>query len=82
MEMRIGKWGNSSAVRLPKALTEQLGLRVGGTLALEVRDGALVMRPSRPSLKDMLATCTPKKMGRTDEDRHWLGSVAAGDEKI
>lgn len=27
--MRVAKWGNSLAVRLPKALVEDLGLRIG-----------------------------------------------------
>ena len=54
MEVQIRKWGNSSAVRLPKALMEQLGLDAGSTLAVEIRDGALVMRPSGPTLEEML----------------------------
>ena len=61
--MQTGKWGNGLAVHLPEALMAQLGLGVGSTLTLEVRDGALVMRPGRPSLKDMLATCALKKIG-------------------
>jgi|TARA_B100000378_G_scaffold29139_2_gene22150 antitoxin component of MazEF toxin-antitoxin module len=80
--MQTGKWGNGLAVHLPEALMAQLGLGVGSTLTLEVRDGALVMRPGRPSLKDMLATCALKKIARADEDRHWLGSVAAGNEEV
>lgn len=82
MKVQIGKSGNSFAVRLPDALMAQLDLEVGGTVTLEVHEGALVMHPSRPSLEDMLATCTPEKIVRTDEDRHWLGSVATGNEKI
>lgn len=82
MEVRIRKWGNSSAVRLPKALMEQLGLDAGSTLALEVRDGALVMRPSGPTLDEMLATCTPEKMALTEEDRQWLDSDPVGNEEI
>ena len=30
--MRVSKWGNSLAVRLPKSLVENLGLRVGDEL--------------------------------------------------
>jgi antitoxin MazE len=30
--MRVSKWGNSLAVRLPKALVEQLGLKEGDEL--------------------------------------------------
>jgi antitoxin MazE len=30
--MRVSKWGNSLAVRLPEALVDQLGLKVGDEL--------------------------------------------------
>jgi antitoxin MazE len=32
MKMQVGKWGNSLAVRLPKALTERYGLSEGDEL--------------------------------------------------
>jgi antitoxin MazE len=32
MKMQIGRWGNSLAVRLPKALVERFGLREGGEI--------------------------------------------------
>ena len=32
--MRVAKWGGSLAVRLPKALVEELGLKAGDELAL------------------------------------------------
>jgi antitoxin MazE len=34
MKMQIGRWGNSLAVRLPKALVERLGLREGDEVDL------------------------------------------------
>jgi antitoxin MazE len=41
-EMRISKWGNSLAVRLPKALVEELGLKEGDQLnVVAARDGAI-----------------------------------------
>jgi antitoxin MazE len=46
--MQVSKWGNSLAVRLPKALVEQLGLKEGdelnvvvarkGTIEVETRE--------------------------------------------
>jgi antitoxin MazE len=42
LAMRVSKWGNSLAVRLPKALVEQLGLKEGDQLnVIAVRDGAI-----------------------------------------
>ena len=34
--MQIGKWGNSLAVRLPVSIVEQLGLREGDEVAIEI----------------------------------------------
>jgi len=40
--MHISRWGNSLAVRLPKALVEQLGLKEGDQLnVVAARDGAI-----------------------------------------
>jgi antitoxin MazE len=40
--MQVSRWGNSLAVRLPKALVEQLGLKEGDQLNLvAARDGAI-----------------------------------------
>jgi antitoxin MazE len=36
--MRISKWGNSLAVRLPNAVVEALGLKEGDEIAIEVAD--------------------------------------------
>ena len=40
--MQVSKWGNSLAVRLPKALVEKLGLKEGDQLnVVAARDGAI-----------------------------------------
>jgi antitoxin MazE len=40
--MRVSRWGNSLAVRLPKALVEQLGLKEGDQLnVVAAKDGAV-----------------------------------------
>ena len=38
-------WGNSLAVRVPKSIAQQAGLKVKDDLDIEVRKGALVLRP-------------------------------------
>jgi antitoxin MazE len=37
--MQVSKWGNSLAVRLPKSLVEELGLKEGDQLSLVVARG-------------------------------------------
>ena len=40
--MQVSKWGNSLAVRLPRALVDQLGLKEGDELnVVAARDGAI-----------------------------------------
>jgi antitoxin MazE len=61
----VQRWGNSLAVRLPKALADQAGLREGANVTLSVEDGMLVIRKStkRTTLADLLAGCR-------DDNRH------------
>jgi antitoxin MazE len=40
--MQVSKWGNSLAVRLPKSLVDELGLKEGDELSVvAARDGAI-----------------------------------------
>ena len=40
--MHVAKWGNSLAVRLPKALVEKLGLRAGDEVVLSPLPGRAI----------------------------------------
>jgi antitoxin MazE len=53
--MKVAKWGNSLAIRLPAAVVEALGLKEGDEIDVRVsKDSALdLMR--RPSLEDDIA---------------------------
>jgi antitoxin MazE len=65
MQVRVSRWGNSLAVRLPKQLAEQLGLTEGQTVDLAVVDNAIKIeaeatpRIPRYKLADLLADCDP-----------------------
>ena len=57
MTSRVQKWGNSLALRLPKALADDLKLKQGCPVELRGVDGKLVVEPHRPpqyKLKDLL----------------------------
>jgi antitoxin MazE len=44
----ISRWGNSLAVRIPRALAEKARLAEGDTVTVEAADdGSLVIRPAR-----------------------------------
>jgi len=46
-ELRIAKWGNSAALRLPKAALDELGLKPGQTVELTIKDGKAVIEPKK-----------------------------------
>ena len=46
MKLKVSKWANSAAVRLPAPVLAQLGAQVGDELDGEVVRGALVLRPA------------------------------------
>lgn len=46
MRLKVSRWGNSLAVRLPAEASEQIGVGEGDTLVAEVgTDGRLVLAP-------------------------------------
>ena len=64
MISKIGLWGGSCAVRLPKMAVESLGLKEGVEVSLQLDDGALVIRPARQryaldQLVEQARTMTP-----------------------
>ena len=54
MRARVQKWGNSLALRIPKAFAEESAVKEGTTVDLSISEGRLVAVPIRrrkPSLK-------------------------------
>lgn len=72
MQTRIQKWGNSLAVRIPRAFAEEARLDEGTPVDLGIHDGSLVIRRATidtPTLEQLLD-------GVTDENLH--GEVDTG----
>ena len=44
MKTKIRKWGNSLALRIPKAIAEDSHLSIGSTVDLSVQSNALVVK--------------------------------------
>lgn len=63
MKVKIAKWGNSLAVRLPKRLADEAGLRPNSEVDVSVKDGEVLMKKLRPgpryTLEDMIAAIKP-----------------------
>jgi antitoxin MazE len=65
MHVRVQKWGNSLAVRIPKPLAEDAEVREGTLLNLAVSEGKVVATPvekKKQSLKQLLAKVTRKNL--------------------
>ena len=65
MITKIQKWGNSLAVRIPKAFADSVGLNSGTAVELMVEDGKLVITKSsatHPDLEDLLSGVTSENV--------------------
>jgi antitoxin MazE len=70
MKTRVQKWGNSLAVRIPKAFAAEAGLEDEGHVEMALRDGSIVITPvavQRYDLARMLDSITPENQHREVE---------------
>ena len=66
MQSKVQRWGNSLAVRIPKAYAKGAGLEADSPVEISVSEGDLVISPVKTrtfTLKQLLA-------GITDENLH------------
>jgi antitoxin MazE len=78
MKARIQKWGNSLALRIPKALATEVGLAEDVPVELSILRGRIVVNPapSEPaSLKELLRGITPENL-----HGEWETGPATGNE--
>jgi antitoxin MazE len=65
MKTRVQKWGNSLAVRIPKSVAAEAGLRQDSPVELSLVDGEVVIRgihPQPPSLAQLLRQVTDENI--------------------
>jgi antitoxin MazE len=64
MRTSVQKWGNSLAVRIPKAIAAEAGVAEKDDLEMQVVGDAIQIRRCRPqpSLEDLLAGVTPENL--------------------
>ena len=74
MKVKIAKWGNSLAIRLPKRYADDLGLKLGSTVEVE-RDGTRLAIETVPEhkiprypLEDLLVQIKP---GQVPSHEDW-----------
>lgn len=79
----LRKVGGSVMLKVPPALLDILGLRVGARVDIAVENGRLIVEPrKRPSysLDELLAQCDETAL--SDEDRAWIEAKPVGDELL
>ncbi len=65
MTSRVQKWGNSLALRIPRPLAAEVGLKDNSPVELSLCEGKLIITPSAQptvSLDDLLAKVTKKNL--------------------
>ena len=65
MQTMIQQWGNSLALRIPKAFARQTNVKKGSRVRLVVEKGRMVVTPvttGKITLKSLLAKVTPENI--------------------
>jgi antitoxin MazE len=59
---QIARWGNSLGLRLPKSVALEAQVGEGDAVDVSVKNGAIVVRPNRPtySLEQLVAKIMPR----------------------
>ena len=70
MRVAFLKWGNSLALRVPKAFAQEIGASIGKAANMEVRDGKLVVEIARPKRSRRRYTLEQLVAGMRPESRH------------
>jgi antitoxin MazE len=69
MQVKVQKWGNSLAVRIPRQIAKDAHLEEGSEVNLTERSGKIVLDRvvTDPTLDELLARITPENLhGETD----------------
>jgi|HubBroStandDraft_6_1064221.scaffolds.fasta_scaffold3786936_1 antitoxin MazE len=64
MQVLLSKWGNSLGLRLPKALTSEIGVSDGQKVEVRAEGGRIIVEPVRKTLtlEQMMENVTPEAM--------------------
>jgi antitoxin MazE len=82
MKVAFLKWGNSLALRVPKAFAQEIGAVVGKAANMEVRDGKLVVEIVKPNRRRRRYTLEQLVAGISPENRHRSAAAKAAANSI
>lgn len=85
MNMKVKKWGNSLATRIPKAILESIDLHLDQEVDIKAVNGKIIITPIKKKkeykLEELLSQCKPESMKLTKEDKEWLDAEPVGREE-
>ena len=70
MKVAFQKWGNSLALRVPKAFADEIGASDGKAADMTVSNGKLVIEIARPRRRKRRYTIDELVAGITPDNRH------------
>lgn len=70
MKVAFQKWGNSLALRVPKAFADEIGASDGKAAEMTVSHGKLVIEIARPRRRKRRYTLDELVAGITPDNRH------------
>ncbi len=77
MDTTIQKWGNSLAIRIPKAFADEIGLDQGSEIDIQIVDGQIVIKPvKKPTYVETLLSHVTEDNLHAEVDT----GTATGDE--
>jgi antitoxin MazE len=90
LRVAVRKWGNSLALRIPRALANEVGVGQGTEVEVAVEDGQLVARPvvRIPTMDELLAGFTEENTGSYEDvpgaigKEAWPSDAARGAEAL
>ena len=77
INLHVGKWGSSLAVRIPKAIAEQCGVTEGSAIEMNAKGSQIVLSKRNYDLDEMLSRITPEnchpeqEIGEAQGNEQW-----------
>ena len=71
MKTEAQMWGNSLAIRIPKAFAREIGLGVGAVVELEISTGRLVIIPERKKGYELRSLLAQVKRSNQHSETDW-----------
>lgn len=74
MKVKLAKWGNSLAVRIPAPIAADASLKIGSTFEVTVSSGQLRLSPvdCEPTLEELISQITPQNR---HEESDWGAAI-------